>query len=309
MGQVPGRTAPANYGELFEQYFDFVKYTVRSRGIRIDEVEDVATEILLRFMDDDYLSRWDEPCECDQRDLRQVKTTQRLTWGRAKTATYEHRRGDDSRFLTPDGWGVVVGFEEHGNGERSVRVLVRDAKLHRRREKLFDLAEVGEPIEKLLCKNCGGRMFETSSGLRISRFSGLLKRFVHTYVLQHRDKQETLATKEPYRLETPVRTSEGGETAWFEQNLPPGDGGFWRIDEDISSGQEIVRALRHLATLPTRGPRDLHKLFLMATEQFRTHGAVDRRQIAREFGVSDTAISHMWRDLRRELTSIGFLGT
>ena len=52
--------APANYGELYQHYFEMMQGLVRKAGIHACAVEDVAMEILLKFMEKDALS-WFDP--------------------------------------------------------------------------------------------------------------------------------------------------------------------------------------------------------------------------------------------------------
>lgn len=51
--------APANYAELYESYFGMMKSIVRRAGINAGDVEDVAAEILCKFMEKDALSWYD----------------------------------------------------------------------------------------------------------------------------------------------------------------------------------------------------------------------------------------------------------
>lgn len=57
MDEVTG--APENYDELFTYYFDFIKAQVARAGIMPRDVEDVASEILLRFVEKDFLAKYD----------------------------------------------------------------------------------------------------------------------------------------------------------------------------------------------------------------------------------------------------------
>jgi len=52
-------SAPADYAELFEIYYDYVVTLVRRMGIEESRKEDVASEILLRFMERDFLAEFD----------------------------------------------------------------------------------------------------------------------------------------------------------------------------------------------------------------------------------------------------------
>lgn len=52
--------APADYAELYENYFGLMKNIVRRAGINAGDVEDVAAEILCKFMEKDAL-QWYDP--------------------------------------------------------------------------------------------------------------------------------------------------------------------------------------------------------------------------------------------------------
>lgn len=54
-----GTIAPADYSELFAEYYDTVCGLVRKAGIHTDSVEDVASNILLRFYERDFLAQFD----------------------------------------------------------------------------------------------------------------------------------------------------------------------------------------------------------------------------------------------------------
>jgi len=51
-------TAPESYEELFKNYYSFVVGLVGKQGISLDNREDVASEILLRFYERDFLNEF-----------------------------------------------------------------------------------------------------------------------------------------------------------------------------------------------------------------------------------------------------------
>lgn len=51
--------APKDYAELFTKYYPFVVHLVRRMGIEESRKEDVASEILLRFYERDFLNEFD----------------------------------------------------------------------------------------------------------------------------------------------------------------------------------------------------------------------------------------------------------
>lgn len=58
---ITSRTgAPENYGDLYTHYFGMMKSIVRRAGINAEDVEDVASEILCKFMEKDALT-WFDP--------------------------------------------------------------------------------------------------------------------------------------------------------------------------------------------------------------------------------------------------------
>lgn len=54
---------PANYSELFEDYFEYVKALVSKFGVQDDE--DAASTILLKFYEKDFLSKFQTDAEFD----------------------------------------------------------------------------------------------------------------------------------------------------------------------------------------------------------------------------------------------------
>jgi DNA-directed RNA polymerase specialized sigma24 family protein len=52
-------SAPRDYAALFEQYYQYVVALVRRLGIDDSRKEDVASEILLRFLERDFLNKFD----------------------------------------------------------------------------------------------------------------------------------------------------------------------------------------------------------------------------------------------------------
>src|SRR5215216_488189 len=50
--------APGSYDELFRNYYPFVVGLVGKQGIAVDNREDVASEILLRFYERDFLNEF-----------------------------------------------------------------------------------------------------------------------------------------------------------------------------------------------------------------------------------------------------------
>jgi hypothetical protein len=58
-GGFDPRVCPMTYAELFENYYGFVCGLVRKLGIESQKMEDVASEILLRFYERDFLDKFD----------------------------------------------------------------------------------------------------------------------------------------------------------------------------------------------------------------------------------------------------------
>jgi hypothetical protein len=145
--------------------------------------------------------------------------------------------------------------------------------------------------------------FETDSGHKRTSFQGFLSGFVSIYVRQFRDKQYTKARKEPVSTSQPV--GESG-TPWLEVYGPTADG----IDQltTVSLDDAIERAQAHLDALPIRGKRNLALVFKTVIRQQRTDGRVNRKEIQELLGVSPTAVSLTFEDLRAELARIGFYG-
>lgn len=56
---VDYKSAPASYADLFQMYYPYVVSLVRKHGIDDNRKEDVASEILLRFFERDFLDKFD----------------------------------------------------------------------------------------------------------------------------------------------------------------------------------------------------------------------------------------------------------
>jgi DNA-directed RNA polymerase specialized sigma24 family protein len=192
-------SAPAGYAELHAQYYSFVCGLVRKLGI-IRDVEDVASEILLRFYERDMLAEFD-----------------------------------------PD---MVI---EHGKDRRP------------------------------------------------ARFKSFLSGFVAVYVQHHRDRQNSLAKREPLKCNQPVGES-GAE--WIEIH------GGSHVDDmaDLEERELVADMRQHIVTVPRRSRADvcdLPALFDAVVLQVRTTGVINTKELQVQFGVSNTAI-HSWLKHMRE---------
>lgn len=49
---------PTTYAELFDRYYDYVVWIVKRSGIREQDAEDVASEILAKFYEKDFLAKF-----------------------------------------------------------------------------------------------------------------------------------------------------------------------------------------------------------------------------------------------------------
>lgn len=58
-----GKSAPESYDQMFKDYFDYVCKLVGKFGIDEENREDVASSILLRFYERDFLSKFDPSLE------------------------------------------------------------------------------------------------------------------------------------------------------------------------------------------------------------------------------------------------------
>lgn len=90
-----GYAAPADYAELFEQYYDLVMYIVRKNGIREADVEDVGRDLLVTFMEKDAIHWYRPPCYCDKPKLRKVDPDRNM---------YECPKCDGVLFKVKSGW-------------------------------------------------------------------------------------------------------------------------------------------------------------------------------------------------------------
>lgn len=132
-------------------------------------------------------------------------------------------------------------------------------------------------------------------GVRYStRFKSFLSAKVEHYVRGKRDRQTTQLRREPLLCDQPV--GEGG--VWVEIF-----GGSCEPDLDEVEARDLQRRIReHLCLLTVRGKRDLVKLFDLIVAQLSAgKPKPDRQQLAKLFGVSDTAIGSMIIDLRHEV--------
>lgn len=264
---------PEDYAEMFERYWQFTKSEVAKHGIHPDDVEDVASGLLLRFMEP-------RPCPAHKPGPRaSCRGCKRLTaMAEEPRACERHRIGVrlDCSHCAPDGFlakfeaGRTYAIESDG----STRLL---------------------------------KPGETPTGpVRTSKFTGFFRRYISLYVRQDRDKQMTKARKEPYRCDAPVSSEEGNQSLWIEVFGPNEDDYFAsEIPERLLASEVVAGVQDVLDSRPVRGKRDLARLFRTVKRQMETTGRVDRRQIAREFQVSDTAVSQMFGDLREVLWEMG----
>jgi DNA-directed RNA polymerase specialized sigma24 family protein len=189
----------------------------------------------------------------------------------------------------------------------------------------IDYEDVNDVAQDLICRIIDrdllgdydpDRVFQTASGPKKATFTAMLTTFVSRSLLNYRDKQGVRRRREPVRLQEPAP---GGN-----DRFPRTHGSLW-IDlyaventEDVTEAVVLhsdfvsasQRALEHLASLPMRNPRDrrrfLPDLFRFCVEQVLLTGQVSRKEVARRFGCSDTAVYHMFRDLKTELRACGF---
>jgi DNA-directed RNA polymerase specialized sigma24 family protein len=189
--------APANYAELYEHYFGFVRNIVIKAGIRVEDADDVTHEMLCKFMEKDALAWYD-------------------------------------------------GEMMHSHAD-------------------------------------GGR--------RKARFPTFLAGFVSKYVLNERDKQYRRVRREVLSDETVPMADESATMDVLTL---------------VEMAEWVAKAQEHLDSIPMRGRRDLARVFRMVVEQVELDGKTDRKQIARELSVSDTAVCSMFKDLRGVLVETGF---
>lgn len=138
--------------------------------------------------------------------------------------------------------------------------------------------------------------------MRKARFSSFLGRFVNLYVRQHKDKQNTRSFKEPIRCEQPVLVGDGEALSWLDRNGPETG-----LESDLEHDDWVGSVADYLDELEVRGKRDLARLFRMLVEQANNDGVANRKAIAAEFQVSDTAVCHMVKDLRVALEDAGWV--
>lgn len=199
--------APADYEELFRQFFDHTKKVVASKGIAIEDIEDAAANLFVTFMDKDA-----------------------LTWY------------DPSKF-----------------------------------------------------------------GGKTPPFKSLFNRFITTYVLQLRDKQETRHKREPIRLETPA----GDKSIWVDVHAPveTDEALIASIESSIDLQETIRAAIERLRKVPQKSyKRDLVHLFKVMVRRAMDGDEVTGSVLAREVGLSDTIVYEMCRTIRSELRDLGFDG-
>lgn len=153
------------------------------------------------------------------------------------------------------------------------------------------------------------KVFMTARGPKTASFKSLLASFVSKYVLSYRDKQKKRMENEPVRCETPVGSGgDGGPQMWLEVYGPHAPSS--RAVDDVDLMESIKSAYQALSALPIRGANDrrrhLPRMFQMLVSQTLLDGQVSRRVIAKAFGVSETSVYLMIRDLQAALRDVGF---
>jgi hypothetical protein len=235
---------PTDYAEMFEQNWDYIRKLVRKAGIYDEDVDDVASDIIVRFM---------EPRPCKAHGHKNK------TPGIRKSC----------KDCSPGGFLDLF-----------------------KAEKRYEIMPDGSTRE--MAKG------ETAKVVKAPRFNGFLTKFVLRYVMQYRDKQHTRTRKEVVHMEQPVGSEETPLT-WAEVFAPTDSDETEQWTELADYELAVTRAQLALDEQPVRGKRDLAKVFRMVTAQVEETGVVNRKEIAVEFGVSDTAICQMFADLRKFL--------
>lgn len=219
-------TAPKDYEQLFLDYFSYACSLVRKLGIRSDKVEDTASEILIRFMERDFLPKFDPGVE------------------------RQHR----------------------------------------------------------------GVTYRTS-------FQKFFAVFVEHYVRGIRDREKRLRHREHLICDMPVPRGNDATQMWIEVHGAPVDGG----DVEVLERAVITEVRDYLATVPVRGMRNFLVLYDHVVEQ-TTNGVAekvrrengewtstpivpmpmwkpDRCMIARDMGVSESAVGAMLAELREHVAA------
>lgn len=126
-------------------------------------------------------------------------------------------------------------------------------------------------------------------------FRAFLRAFVERYSRHYRERQGVRDHREPLKCDQ--ERSPG--RLWVEIHADPYVANF---DETLAEEELVVLIRNHLAKLPRRGDRDLVRLFDLMVPQARTAGRIDRVKLAKEYGVSESVVGSMIRELRMVLS-------
>lgn len=130
-----------------------------------------------------------------------------------------------------------------------------------------------------------------------AKFRSFLSVKVELYARGKRERAGVLASREVLVCDTPV---DAAGTRWIEMLAGASD--------DITSVEaiQLIQRIRaHLRTVRVRGVRDLSRLFELVIAQLADgFRRPNRSVIARQFGISNTAVGTMFGELRTEVRNV-----
>jgi hypothetical protein len=264
---------PADYGELFEGYFDYVKFLVEKSGIQVQESEDVAQELLIKFMEP-----WRTCGKCGQR------------WNERQLARI------DLPFDTKKRCQVKIKDERGG-------YVMYDPKIRGHR---LEVKRCGG----VLSSPNGGflSVYDTSKS---PKFTGLLRKFVLMYVRQNKDKQHLRMSREAFSLDLTKANGEPLLQVFMPDEA--GARGIHVVSDQFSGVefevlvQQIAVVMESFPepTADTWGRDEVYKLFARCVEIVADNGTVNQAELAKELGVSRPRLTDMLGYLRTNLAAAG----
>lgn len=116
-----GTLPPANYDELYRDYFDLTCGLVRRAGIRPVDVEDVAMDIIAKFIERDFLPKFDADATFDTASGRRKTKFSTFYSGFVSRYVLQHRdrqmtrdRKEPVRLFTPVGEDGATWVDVYG---------------------------------------------------------------------------------------------------------------------------------------------------------------------------------------------------
>lgn len=169
-----GLAAPQDYEEMFKEYYGYVCQLVCKFGIEEQSKEDVASSILLRFYERDFLAKFDPSLEFEYQQVKRPARFKTFLSGFVELYVRHHRDNQgkrasryplqcDMRLSSGDTWLEVHGPSDDSDYTFAESKLIGTAVLQAVRGRLSEDQEQLEFFEEAV------REFSETGQLRVTR--------------------------------------------------------------------------------------------------------------------------------------------